>query len=417
MSAIRYRRQSTDFLNDGLFLGIYFTMGKMSKKASYLYCFLLIIISICIIAKTEIVSRFILTDIRDSLIPLLSSEDEIEYNALGTVFPILGMYEGEPEEFFTASGDYQEYVLDAGIISDNTADAAVYATATDAELYAQDTALDASGEAEVAETLGLPATEGITYSMEQLQNLDFLVSNCYTIASSTSINPDELNAATLLGMDMHVDLSGEDYKVLIYHTHGSEAYADSREGVTEDTVIGVGDELTRILEEDYGVHVYHDRTVYDRVDGVADTNYAYELSAQGIDAILAQYPSIEVIIDVHRDGVKEDVRLVENVNGQPTAQLMFVNGISRLNKHGDVEYLYNPYIQQNLAFSMQLHLAGKSMYGNLFRKNYISGYRYNMHKMPKGALVEVGAQTNTVAEAKNAMGPLAATIYQVLSNE
>lgn len=389
-------------------------MGKMSKKAGYIYCFLLIIISVCIIAKTEIVSRFILMDICENMIPLISSENEIEYNILGTTFPILGMYEGEPEEYFAVSGDYQEYVLEVGAISDDMTDAGAYATATDAELYAGDTALNGSGE-EIAETLGMPVTEGITYSMEQLCDFDFLVSNCYTIASSTSINPDELDASTMLNMDMQVDLSGQDYKVLIYHTHGSEAYADSREGVTEDTVIGVGDELTRILEEEYGVHVYHDRTVYDRVDGVSDTNYAYELSAQGIDSILAQYPSIEVIIDVHRDGVKEDVRLVKNIDGTPTAQLMFVNGISRLNKHGDVEYLYNPYIQENLAFSMQLHLAGKSLYGDLFRKNYISGYRYNLNKMPKGALVEVGAQTNTVAEAKNAMGPLAATIYKVLS--
>lgn len=409
MSALPYQRRLTDFLNDVLCCGIYFTMGKFSKKAGYIYCLILIVLSIYIIAKTEVLSRCILFDMRKNVLLLSVSGEEIENGIMGVVFPMLNMYEGEPEEYFTMEQEYQEYVWkieNAFEVQGNTSGTA---TETDGSLYA------ASGGEEIAETLGLPGVSGISYTMEQLSDFDFLVSNCYSIAGSTSISPDELNANTLLNMDMTVDLSGEDYKVLIYHTHGSEAYADSREGVIEDTVIGVGDELTRVLEEEYGVRVYHDRTVYDKVNGVLDTNYAYDLSGQGIDAVLAQYPSIRVVIDIHRDGVREEVRLVENVNGKPTAQIMFVNGISRSSQHGDVDYLYNPYIQQNLAFSMQLHVTGRALYGMLFRKNYISGYRYNMHKAPQMALVEVGAQTNTVEEAKNAMGPLGEVIYRVLS--
>lgn len=396
-------------MNEVLFHGIYFTMGEFSKKAGYVYCLILIVLSIYIIAKTEVLSQFILSDMRKNMLLLSVSGEEIENGIMGVVFPVLNMYEGEPEENFAMEQDYQEYTWElqnASVLQENESGTA---TVTDGNMYAAD-----EGE-EVAETLGLPGVSGISYTMEQLSDFDFLVSNCYSIASSTSISPDELNANTLLNMDMTVDLSGEDYKVLIYHTHGSETYADSREGVIEDTVIGVGDELTRVLEEEYGIRVYHDRTIYDKVDGVLDTNYAYDLSGQGIDAALEQYPSIRVVIDIHRDGVKEDVHLVENVNGKPTAQIMFVNGISRLNKHGDVDYLYNPYIQQNLAFSMQLHVMGRALYGTLFRKNYVSGYRYNMHKIPQMALVEVGAQTNTVEEAKNAMGPLGEAIYRVLS--
>lgn len=393
-------------------------MDRINKKTVYVYSIILIIISIFIIIKTEVVSRYILTALGRELLPTVSFDSEIEHGTLCEIFPIFSIYEGEPEEDFYDDGGYHAYVWDDGD-ADSSMAFEEYATPSDASLMAGDTTEDVSsdGTAMAFGANGSNGSNGITYSMEQLNSYDFLISNCYTVASSTSINPDELNAASLLSMDMSVDLTGDDYKVLIYHTHGSEAYADSRPDVIEDTVVGVGDELTRILQEQYGVKVYHDRTVYDKIDGVLDTNHAYDMSAQGIDAILAEYPSIEVIIDVHRDGVKEDVYLMREVNGVPMAQLMFVNGISRLNKHGDVEYLYNPYIQQNLAFSMQLHLAGKGLYGDLFRKNYISGYRYNMHKMPKGALVEVGAQTNTVAEAKNAMGPLAETIYKVLSGE
>jgi stage II sporulation protein P len=218
-------------------------------------------------------------------------------------------------------------------------------------------------------------------------------------------------------MDMSVDLSGDDYKVLIYHTHGSEAFADSSTGEVSDTVIGVGDELTRILSEDYGVKVYHNRNIYDTIDGVVDRSYAYDLAGADVDSILSEYPSIEVVIDLHRDGVREDIHLVRNINGKETAQIMFVNGMSRLNLHGDIDYLYNPNKISNLAFSLQMHLAGKEKYGDLMRNIYISGYRYNLDKKPRAALIEVGAQTNTVSEVKNAMEPLADIIYQVISGQ
>lgn len=103
------------------------------------------------------------------------------------------------------------------------------------------------------------------------------------------------------------------------------------------------------------------------------------------------------------------------IDGKPTAQIMFFNGISRLNDEGDLGYLYNPNLSSNLSFSLQMHLKGKSLYGDLMRKNYIGGYCYNLDRKPRASLVEVGAQTNTVEEAKNAMIPLAAMLYSVLS--
>ena len=272
------------------------------------------------------------------------------------------------------------------------------------------------GDAVTEETMAEPLSisGGITYSMEQLQNRDFLVGNCYTIDSSTNVTDEELAANTLLSKDLHIDPASGGYKVLIYHTHGSETFSDSRPGVTEDTVIGLGDELTRILEEDYGIPVYHDRTVYDVVDGVEDRSLAYDYASDGVDTILQQYPSIEVVLDIHRDGVRNDVRLVRDIDGVPTAQIMFLNGVSRTNENGDIDYLYNPYKIDNLAFSLQMHLAGKAMYGDLMRRIYVRGYCFNLNKMPRSSLIEVGAQTNTVAEAKNAMRPLGAILYKVL---
>ena len=96
---------------------------------------------------------------------------------------------------------------------------------------------------------------------------------------------------------------------------------------------------------------------------------------------------------------------------------MFFNGVSRLKDKGDIGYLYNPNKEANLAFSLQMQLLCGKYYPELTRKIYIKGYRYNLHLVKRAMLVEVGAQNNTLAEAKNAMKPLAEMLYRLLSGE
>lgn len=379
-------------------------MSKFKEYIYYVYCLILIFVSVVILIKSGDLFRVVMNEIKREIFPVsvkAESESEILTDA---IFPVI------------AVNDYEKYCYDGQAIlySDGTI------SDTDSTEQLAETVVTenvATEESEVAMTVGTPVETGITYDMEDLADFEFLVSNCYIVTNSTSVNPEELDAEKLLNMDMSIETDSEDYKVLIYHTHGSETYKDSREGVTEDTVIGVGDELTKILEEDYGIRVYHDRNVYDMVDGELDRSYAYDLSAAGIDEILAQYPTIEVVIDLHRDGVNDDVHLVTDIDGRPTAKIMFVNGVSRLNVNGEIEELHNPNKIDNLAFSLQMLLEGKKLYGNLMRNIYVTGYCYNLDKMPKSALIEVGAQTNTVEEAKNAMIPLASIIYSVLSEK
>jgi stage II sporulation protein P len=254
-------------------------------------------------------------------------------------------------------------------------------------------------------------------SHDKLSDYDYITSNYYNIDSTTNLSRDELDGEKLADMDMTIDTASEDYKILIYHTHGTESFSDSKSGDTSDTVIGVGAYLAELLEESYGIKVYHDTTVYDMRDGVLDRSTAYDYAREGVSAILEQYPSIEVVIDIHRDGVAEDTRLVTDVNGKSTAKLMFLNGISRLNRNGDIDYLPNPYRMENLAFSLQMYLTAIANYDSLMRKIFIKGYRYNLDLAERSLLVEVGSQTNTVEEAKNAMEPLAAILYKVLSGD
>ncbi len=133
-----------------------------------------------------------------------------------------------------------------------------------------------------------------------------------------------------------------------------------------------------------------------------------------MEQILADNPSIEVVIDLHRDGIKEGVQLVTEVNGKQTAQIMFFNGLSKTTANGNLDELPNPYLSDNLAFSLQMKIMAEEYYPGFARSNYLKGYRYNLHYRPKSILVEVGAQTNTVQEAMNAMEPLADLLHKVL---
>ena len=122
------------------------------------------------------------------------------------------------------------------------------------------------------------------------------------------------------------------------------------------------------------------------------------------------------MLDLHRDGVREGVHLVSDVNGKPTANIMFFNGLSQT-PTGEIEYLKNPYREDNLAFSFQMQLKAAAYYPGYTRKIYLKGLRYNMHLRPASALVEVGAQTNTYQEALNAMEPLAEVLDMVLQGK
>lgn len=275
---------------------------------------------------------------------------------------------------------------------------------------------DGQEENQYVETLaGVPTGE--IYSEKSLMDYDFLLSHFYLVDPSTAASPSLIDGTELLQQDMTVDLSGDEPKILIYHTHSQEGYADSKAGNPEDTVVGVGSELAEILEEKYGVSVYHDLSVYDMQDGKEDRNQAYSQAAVSVQNILNENPSIEVVLDLHRDGVPDDVHLATEINGKETAQIMFLNGLCRDSNGDDNNFIGNPNLEGNLAFSLQLQLKAKAYFPDFVRHIYLRAYRYNMHFKPRSLLVEVGAQNNTVAEAKNAMEPLADILYAVLAGK
>lgn len=250
---------------------------------------------------------------------------------------------------------------------------------------------------------------GKTFQKEQLADYDFLMKHFYSVHTSTTAGRDIMNAEKLLNEDLSIDKNAKGPQILIYHTHSQEAFKDSGPG---QTVVGIGSYLTELLTA-RGYQVLHDTSVYDLVDGKLDRSKAYTYACTGITRILEENPSIQVMLDIHRDGVAENLHLITQVDGKDTAQLMFFNGLSQT-PEGPIEYLKNPYRQDNLAFSFQLQLDAFAYYPGFTRKIYLKGLRYNQHLRPRSTLIEVGAQTNTYQEALNAMEPLAELLDMVL---
>ena len=251
-------------------------------------------------------------------------------------------------------------------------------------------------------------------SPDRLADYDFLLNNFYIVDENTDASAANLNAAQFLAEDFSLSHGPLEPQILIYHSHSQETFADSREGEESDTIVGVGDYLTSLLTEKYGYQVMHIKEAFDMMSGELDRNKAYDYACDYVEKVLEENPSVEVVIDLHRDGVDEDRRLVTEINGKTTAQILFYNGLSYTNTQGQVDYLPNPYIPDNLAFSFQREDQAALYYPDFYRGIYLAGLRYNLHLRKRSLLLEAGAQTNTVQEVKNAMEPFADILNRVL---
>ena len=236
---------------------------------------------------------------------------------------------------------------------------------------------------------------------DQEAEFETLLNRYFSMDAATTIDSSRLNNS-LLDLDLTLDTEKEGPQILIYHSHSQEGFVDTVEGDDTTTIVGVGDYLAKLLTETYGYQVIHDRGVYDLVDGVLDRNVAYDYSGAAVEQWISQYPQIQVIIDLHRDGV-DGKKFVVQENGRPTANLMFILGMSRTADQQDISYLPNPYIKENMAFALQIQERAEIAAPGLMRNIYLMAYRFNLHYRPRSMLLEAGTQLNTLEEEKNAM--------------
>lgn len=334
-----------------------------------------------------------------------------EENVTESDYARLLMLEGTDEERKSIDEEALEYGEDAMHLDQSLEDALL---AENGMYLENQAAQQSSGEEEQSEeesTGFYPVQEKqYRYQWDELQEYDALIKAFYAVDSTTKADGDLLRADELLAKDMRIQGDNDAPQILIYHTHAQEAFADSVQGDLSTGIVGAGEYLAELLRKEYGYNVMHHTVSYDK----EARDYAYSNSLPAIEKLLEENPSIEVVIDLHRDEMPQDRHLVTDIQGRPTAQFMFFNGLSRTNK-GEIAYLENPYLQDNLAFSFQMQVACNEYYPGIARRIYLKAYRYNMHVCPKTLLIELGAQNNTREEIWNACEPLAHVLDLVLS--
>ena len=223
-----------------------------------------------------------------------------------------------------------------------------------------------------------------------------------SIKNATDHTDAELQEAARGGLPFAVELNSDEPQVLILHTHATETYQPwdalwyspdftARISDTARNMCAVGERMTEILNA-AGVNTLHDTTLHD------DPSYteSYGRSAQTARAYLEKYPSIKVILDVHRDAIERDgarIKPLTQLDGAETAQVMIICGCS----NGDSIRL--PNWRLNLRFAAAWENQMEALYPGLTRP-VLCGYRfYNQDVTTGSLLIEIGGHANTLAEA------------------
>ena len=225
-----------------------------------------------------------------------------------------------------------------------------------------------------------------------------------------------VDLATLAAAPVELTLDAQGPQVLIVHTHATEAYtqdgtdlytpSDNARTLDEHcNMLRVGDEMERVFTE-MGLGVIHDRTLYD----YPQYNGAYSRSGAGIQAYLEQYPTIQIVLDVHRDAlVGEDgtvYKAATTIDGTKVAQVMLVLGSSEGDSH--------PNWQKNLTLAAKIQRSMDTLYPTLARPMTMRASVYNQNLTAGSLLVEVGCHGNTLQEALGGARLFARAAGQVL---
>lgn len=234
-------------------------------------------------------------------------------------------------------------------------------------------------------------------------------------ASSTDIDIEsELNAELGFSID-----DTDEPQVLIYHTHTCESFLTYDTGYYYETfyprttdstqnVCAVGEEIANVLNAN-GIVTIHDTTLHDS----PSYNGAYDRSLETINSYLEKYPSIKVVLDIHRDGIGTDTeksKPIFTVDGKKAAQIMILAGYEYDSSLDFDDWEYN------LRFALQIQNTAESMYPGMARPLYFNDFMYNMNVNTGSLLIEIGSDSNTLEEVRYSGYLLGNVLSEVLKN-
>ncbi len=326
-------------------------------------------------------------------------------NVLNNIFEfVLGFNPSDKTDIVAAEVPGAELVNSYGLVKmaeSGVQDSSAQPTEAPSEAAPQDDGGDVQGGLEIK-----------AINAGQNANSD---TNYVKIGNQTSYSVD-INE--LLNEPLSLDMSSDGPKILIVHTHATEAYApegakrynseeSDRSLDTTKNVVAVGDTVARIFNE-RGIETLHDTALHDH----PSFNGAYADALTSIEQYLSDYPSIQIVLDLHRDSIVYDdgtkAKVVTKIDGKNAAQLMFVVGT---NEKG----LYNPDWRENLKFAVKLQDAIDQKYPNLMRHVNLRQERFNCHATHGSLIIEMGSSGNSLSEAEYGMSCAVGVIADFLN--
>ncbi len=249
-----------------------------------------------------------------------------------------------------------------------------------------------------------PYTANTSYNKVYLKN-----------STNTGINIKEL-LESRLSFNIEANAAPQ---VLIMHTHTTESFIlhdsdyytandDPRSLESDKNLIAIGDVFEKILT-DAGIGVIHDTTVHDH----PSYSGSYNRSASTVVSDLAAYPTVKVVIDIHRDSITrgtDKIKPIATIDGKDTAQVMLVMG----SETGGIKDF--PKWQENLKLAVKYQQKMEEMYPGLARSIMLNSAKYNQNFTVGSILLEVGSEANTLNEAKRAAELSANALAALLTN-
>jgi len=208
--------------------------------------------------------------------------------------------------------------------------------------------------------------------------------------------------------------------VLIYHTHTTESYMPSKgynykprdkayhSNDLNYTVVSVGEVLAKELEK-YGIKALHNKTVHD----VPTYMYSYSNSLNTVQELLKKYPTLQVLIDLHRDAPYSDPNksrelTTVKINGKLYSRIMLVVGTDKMFPH--------PYWKENYKFALLIQEKMEELFPGLSRDIDLREQRFNQHLSKKAILVEIGSHGNTMEESIESAKAFAKVLSEVIKS-
>ncbi|MBO5936482.1 MAG: stage II sporulation protein P [Clostridia bacterium] len=230
------------------------------------------------------------------------------------------------------------------------------------------------------------------------------VTDSFGLVKVKNVNKTDIDIEQILGEKIDLSVSADKPSVLIFHTHTTETYQILDRGFYEtnfatrtkdsgQNMIRVGEEICREIEM-AGYKVIHDKEIHD-----LSYNGAYAHSRKKVEEYLKKHPSIQIVLDIHRDAIQQSdgskIKPTATINGKKAAQIMIISGCQE--EGNPIENF--PDWRYNLTFAVHLQNQLEKMYQGITRPLYFCPRKYNMNVSHCSLLVEVGSDANTLEEA------------------